>query len=218
MRSEQGEKGDGLTREIQKRVAGTAFRWMKQECATDFQFLSTFSGIGVKRFLAWIRTIEKSQQLAAALSVTCRKLRLRHIKCRATPNLELWNERCRRFPLNADLDFDWRPNGHTKQIAALVRSRLAPLRVLGPQSFELSDDNPLAVPQIRTGLVLSTELADIVLGQSLGSGLRKFEVSYVSLLGVGGTGWKIHKAEDCEGVIAQLPEVIAKAAEVIAVE
>jgi hypothetical protein len=216
MGSEQEKKGHGLTDEVQKRIASTAFRWMKQECATDFQFLSTFSGIGVKRFLAWIRTIEKSQQLEAALSVTCRKLRLRHITCKATPNLELWNERYRSFPLNADLDFDWQPNRHARQIAAIVTNRLAPLRALGPRSVELTDDNPMAVPRIRTGLELSTKLADIVLMQSIRSGSS--EVTYVSLLGVGQTGWKIHKAEDCEGVIAQLPEVIAKAAEVIAVE
>jgi hypothetical protein len=214
MATNQGTHG-GLTDEIQKRIASTAFRWMKQECATEFQFLSSFSGVGVKRFLAWIQTIEKSQQLEAALSVTCRKLRLRHIKCKAKPNLELWNERYRNFPLNADLDFDWRPNRYTKQIAALVKSRLAPLRVLGTRSFDLSNDNPLAVPQIRTGLELSTNLADIVLMQSIRSGLFEAEVTYVSLLGVGQTGWKIHKAEDCERVIAQLPEVIAKAREVI---
>jgi hypothetical protein len=216
MGSERGKKENGLTDEIQKRIATTAFRWMKQECATDFQFLSSFSGIGVKRFLAWIRPVEKSQQLEAALSVTCRKLRLRHIKCKATPNLELWSERYRSFPLNAGLDFEWRPNCHAKQIADLVRSRLAPLRVLGPRSVELSDDNPLAVPQIRTGLELSTKLADIVLTQSIRLGL--FEVSYVSLLGVGQTGWKIYNLEDCERVVAQLPEAVAKAREVIAVE
>jgi hypothetical protein len=216
MSSERGKKEDGPTDEIQKRIASTAFRWMEQECATDFQFLSSFSGIGVKRFLAWIQPIEKSQRLEAALSVTCRKLRLKHIKCKATPNLELWNERYSSFPLNADLDFDWRPNRHAKPIAALVKNRLAPLRVLGPQSIELSNDNPLAVPQIRTGLELSTKLADIVLVQSIRLGL--FEVSYVSLLGVGQTGWKIHKAEDCERVIAKLPEVAAKARELIVAE
>jgi hypothetical protein len=213
MGSEQGKREDGLTDEIQKRIVSTAFRWMKQECATDFRFLSCFSGIGVKRFLAWIQTIEKSQQLDAALSLTCRKLRLRHIKCKATPNLELWNERYRDFPLNAGLDLDWRPNRHAKRIAAVVKNRLAPLRVLGPRSVELPEDSPMGVPQIRTGLELSTKLADIVLTQSIRPGL--FDVTYVSLLGVGQTGWKIHNVEDCERVIAQLPEVIAKAREVI---
>jgi hypothetical protein len=216
MGSERTGQDERLTNEIRRRIARVAFERMEQECATDFQFLSSFSGIGVKRFLAWIRTIEKSQQLEAALSVTCRKLRLKHIKCKATPNLELWNERYSTFPLNADLDLDWRPNQYAKQIAALVKNRLAPLRVLGTRSVELSNDNPLAVPQIRTGLELSTKLADIVLMQSIHSGL--FEVAYVSLLGVGQTGWKIHKAEDCERVVALLPEVIAKVGEVIVAE
>jgi hypothetical protein len=216
MASERTEQGELLTNEIRRRIARIAFQRMEQECATDFQFLSSFGGLGVKGFLAWIRSIEKSQQLEAALSVTCRQLQLKHIKCKATPNLDLWYERYRNFPLNADLDLEWRPNRHTKQIAVLVKNRLAPLRVLGARSVELSSDNPLAVPQIRTGLELSTKLADIVLMQFIQP--RLFEVTYVSLLGVGQTGWKIHKPEDCERVVAQLPVVIAKAREVIIAE
>ena len=201
---------------MQKRIARTACRWMEHECETDFQFLSRFGDFGVKRFLAWMQRVEKAQQVEAALSITCRKLQMRRIKCKAIPNSERWNERYRSFPLNAGLDIEWRPRRYTKKIASLLRSHLAPIRMLGTKTIVLPDDHPLAIPQVRTGFELSTNLADLALLQSIGPGSGAFYVSYVSLLGVGGTGWKIHKAEDCQKVIAQLPEVIAKVREVVA--
>ena len=53
--------------------------------------------------------------------------------------------------------------------------------------------NALAVPQIRGGLELNTKLADIVLLQFVRGDLGLFDLSYVSLLGLGQTGWLIHE-------------------------
>jgi hypothetical protein len=215
MRSEPGKQGEGLTKEIKKRIGRVAFERMEQECQTDFRILSGFRTLGVCNFLAWIRTIEKPQQTEAALSITCRQLQLRHIKCKSIPNFERWAESYRNLPLNTGLDFKWRPKRHVKAIASLVKKRLAPLRVLGPQSVELADDNSLALPQIRGGLELSTKLADIVLLQFVRGDLSLFDLSYVSLLGLGQTGWRVYEEEDCAEVVTQLPAFIMKANELV---
>jgi len=57
-----------------------------------------------------------------------------------------------------------------------VKKQLAPMRVVGPQSDELGDDNPLVVPQIRA-LEFSTKLADIVLLQFVRGDLGLFNLS-----------------------------------------
>jgi hypothetical protein len=215
MRSEPGKQEEGLTRDIRKRIARIAFERMEQECESDFQILSGFRADGVNRFLAWISGIEKPQQMEAALSITCRKLRGRRIECKSISNFERWAESYRNFPLNAGLDFKWRPKRHVKTIASLVKKQLAPLRVLGPQSVELADDNPLAVPQIRGGLELNTKLADIVLLQFVRGDLGLFDLSYVSLLGLGQTGWRVYEEKECADVVAQLPAFIAKVKELV---
>lgn len=215
MRSEPRKQGEGLTKEIKKQIARVAFERMERACEADFRLLSAFRTDGINRFLAWINGIEKPQQMEAALSITCRQLRLRHIECKNIPNFDRWTGQYRDFPLNAGFDLEWHPKRCVKTIASMVKKQLSPLRVLGPQSVELADDNPLAVPQIRGGLEFSTKLADIVLFQFVRGDLGLFDVSYVSLLGLGQTGWKIQAAEELDGVVTRLPGVIATAREVV---
>jgi hypothetical protein len=215
MPSERGKYDAGLTGEMRKRIPRLALERMEHECETDFELLSGFRADGVNRFLAWIRRIEKPQQKEAALSITCRKLRLRHIECESIPNLERWTESYRDFPLSAGFDLEWRPKRHVKTIASLVKKHLAPVRVVGPQSVDLADDNPLAVPQIRGGLELSTKLADIVLLQFVRGDLGLLDLSYVSLLGLGQTGWRIYEERECAEIVAKLPGFIARAKELV---
>jgi hypothetical protein len=205
----------GLTPDIRKRIARIAFERMEMQCETAFQYLTHFQTLGVCNFLAWVKGMEKPQQLEAALSVTCRQLQLRHIECRNTPNLERWVESYRAFPLNAGLDPQWRPGRHARAIASLVKRHLAPIRILGPRSIELADDNALAIPPIRASIELSTKLADIVVLQFVRGDLGLFDASYVSLLGLGQTGLRVYEAADCEKVTRRLPDIISKVREVI---
>ncbi len=84
---------------------------------------------------------------------------------------------------------------------------------IGYQSFDLIADSPRRIPQIRTGLEINTRVADIVLLQFLQGDNSLFDVSYISLLGIGATRWKMGNEADCEKVIKRLPIVIAKANE-----
>jgi hypothetical protein len=206
---------EGLTKDIRRRIARVALERMEVECDADFQTLSGFRTLGVCNFLAWARGIGKPQRVEAALSITCQKLRLRHIECKKIPNFERWTASYREFPLNTGLDPKWHPRRHVRMISSLIKKRLAPLRVLGPQSVELADDNPLAVPRVRGGLELSTRLSDIQLIQFVRGDLGLFDLSYVSLLGVGQTGWRMYEEEECVEVISGLPVFIEKVRELV---
>lgn len=202
-----------LTEQLKRQIARVAFTRMEQECDTDFRFMSTFRSDRVNRFLAWMTSLPKAERLEAALSVTCRQLRLRHIEARDTPNFDRWVSRYGAFPLNAGFDHNWHPKRYAKMIVSRVKSELAPLRVQGPQSVELSEDNPLAIPEIRAGLELNTKLADIVLLQFIKDDSSLFDASYMSLLGVGPTAWNIREASDLEEVFTDLPLVIGRVRE-----
>lgn len=207
-----------LTKELKLRIAKTALAEMEYGCDTDFRFMSGFRSSAVNRFMAWISSLPKTQRKEAALSVTCHHLRLRHIEVKATPNFESWVGRYRDFPLNAGLDYNWRPKRYAKLVTSRVRAEFAPLRVLGPQSVELSGDNPLALPEIRTGLELNTRLADLVLFQVIRDDPQMFDVSYLSLLGVGSTEWNFSEASELDAILEQLPSVISKARELFVKE
>jgi len=84
---------------MQKKIARVALQRMQQECETNFELLSGFGSDFTKGFLAWIGKIPKTQQLEAALSLTCRYLRLNRIECAAVPNYEYWVESFINFPL-----------------------------------------------------------------------------------------------------------------------
>lgn len=215
MRSEQGKDSRGLIAEIQKRLADVALQRMQQECETDFQILSRFRTEAVGRFLAWIRTIEKSQRLEASLGITCHHLHLRHVTHRSVPNYQRWAAQYGASPLNAGLDRQWKAKRYTKTIASLAGIRLGPLRKLGPQSLVLAEGNPLAIPGIRTGIELNTRVADVVLLQFVPGDQGLFDLSYVSLLGLGQTGWRVYQQDQCEGVVAQVPEFISMARDLL---
>jgi ribosomal protein L29 len=217
LRSELRERHQGLTAEIRKRIARVAFERMERECETDFQLLSSFGTHGVRRFVAWIKTVEAAHRLEAALSVTSRHLRLHHLECPHVPNFERWTSSRLAFPLNVGLDLRWKPRRNANGLAAAVKSRVGPLRNLGSQTFELADNNPLAVPGISTVVDVGSRLADIRLSQRVAGDLSGFDVSYLALIGVGRTGWEIHDAYECDEVVGRLPEVISKAREVVAV-
>jgi hypothetical protein len=113
----------GLTKQLQRRIARFAFERMEQECETDFQVLSGFRSLSVRKFLTWISGIAKTQRTEAALSLTYRFLQLRRVECEGIPNFERWAESYLRFPLNTGLDFEWRPKRHVRTIASLVKKR-----------------------------------------------------------------------------------------------
>src|SRR5579862_3725011 len=96
-----------LTPDIRRKVARRALERMEQEYQTDFAFLATFRTTLVLRFLAWINEVQEPNRLEAALSVTCRNLKLKHVGCRDVPNWERWANDWLNSPLRADLD--WRP-------------------------------------------------------------------------------------------------------------
>ena len=207
------EEGN-LTKDFQRKIARIALERMEQEWKTDFARLAQFRTSIVGRFLAWIATVEKPRRLEAALSVTCHQLKLCHIQGEYVPNYERWANSYSASPLDLGLDRTWRPRSHARCITTLVHSGLGPLRS-SKQSPDLTDDNPLSTPEIRTGLELNTRVADIVLLQFLREDKSLFDLSYVSVLGLGPTGWRVHDEADCAKAVAQLPVIIAKANELV---
>jgi hypothetical protein len=202
-----------LTKGTQKRIARIAFERMRREYETGFEFLSGFGT--AKRFLTWIGTIDRSQQLNAALGVTCRQLKLRHIECESTPNFEQWANLYGSSPLELALDRTWSPKRRRNQVETLVSSSLGPVAWRGKQSVALGESNPLMIPQIRTALEINTKNADIVVLQFFEGDMSLFDISYVGLLGLGQTGWRLHNDQECAVAGVQLPLVIAKARELV---
>ena len=165
--------------------------------------------------MKWIDAIERPSQLEAALSVTSRYLGLRSIDCKQVPNQERWTRLYLAFPLNAGLDPTWRPRRYKKQIASRVTKQLAPIRFVSSSSIELPEDSPLSFPTLRMGIQLSNKVADIEFFQFVRGDLSLFDVSFLSLLGLGRTGWCVSSEEQVDGVVARLPEFIAMAGEVV---
>ncbi len=205
----------GLTSERKKRIAQAALERMTKECESDFRFLEQFGTHGVNNFLSWIRSIEKSERLEAALSRTCRHLAFHRVKCNDVPNFERWVKSYQDWPLNAGLDLDWRPRRFVKRLATLIRERLGPLEGDVSQSFQFSESSAFLIPEIRGGIDLNTRVADIVLYQFLRGSKSLFDVSYLCVLGLGPTGWRVYSDADCVKVMEQLPAIIARAKELI---
>jgi hypothetical protein len=201
-----------MTKDLQEKVARVALRHMKRECESDFEVLAGFRTHTTERFLGWIRTIPKPQRLEAALSLTCRNLKRRRIACEMVPNFEYWASLFGGTPVDLGLDRTWQPRRYAKRIRMLVRE-MPEWRAGGQQSFDLSEDSLLSISDIRTGLELNTRVADVVLLQFFRGDNSLFDLSYVSLLGIGPTGWKINDDIECEKVIKQLPLIIGKAKE-----
>ena len=212
--SEMKHPATTMTPERKKRIAQVAIDRMIKECDSDFQFLEQFGTHSIKRFLAWIRSVDKTDRLDAALSTTCRQLAFHHIECRRVHNLERWVNSYRAWPLNSGLDVTWQPRRHANILIKLVGERLGP-SIGSRQSPEFGDDNPFSIPHIRGGLELNTRVADIVLLQFLRGDKSLFDLSYVSLLGLGPTGWKLHSETDCLRAVEQVAAVIEKAKELI---
>ena len=204
----------GLTRERQKKISRVAFERMANECESDFSFLEQFRTHGVCRFLLWIRTIEKSQRLEAALAITCAQLRLRHVECEEVANFEHWVKQHRETPLKLGLDPKWKPRQYAKEIVNLVHAKLGPLSS-STQSPDFAEGSPFSISQVRGGLELNTRIADIVLLQFLQGDRSLFDLSYVSVLGLGQTGWKLYSEADCARAEQQLPAVIEKVKELV---
>lgn len=204
----------GLTRERQKNISRVAFERMANECESDFSFLEQFRTHGVCRFLLWIRSIEKSQRLEAALAITCTQLRLRHVGCEEVANLKYWVKAYREIPLNLGLDPKWKPRRYAKEIVNLVHTNLGPLSS-SRQSPDFAGGSPFSISQIKGGVELNTRIADIVLLQFLQGDRSLFDLSYASILGLGQTGWKVYSEADCVTAVQQLPAVIEKVKELL---
>lgn len=202
-----------MTKETEKTIARVAFGRMRREYETRFEFLSSFGT--ARRFLGWIGTIDRSQQLEAALGVTCRQLKLRHIQCENTPNFEQWASLYGSSPLELALDRTWSPKCRCNQVRALVNASLGPVEWRGKQSVVLSEGNPLDVPQIRTVVEINTKNADIVVLQFFEADTSLFDISYVGLLGLGQTGWTLHNDQECAIASVQLPLIISRAKELL---
>src|SRR5215472_10197346 len=207
---------EGLTSERKKRICGVAIERMTKECESDFQFLEQFRTHGVNNFLAWIRSINKADRLEAALSQTCRQLQLPFgdVECASIPNFERWVRSYQDWPLNSGLDLTWRPRQFAKRVTGLVRERLGPLGG-SSQSPIFGEDSPFSIPHIRAGLELNSRVADIVLYQFLKGDKSLFDLSYLSVLGLGPTGWKIHSDAECLKAVEQLPGIIERARDLI---
>lgn len=214
MHSEPKPLRRGMSGDFRKGIAQVAVDRMTQEWKSNFQFLEQFRTHGVDRFLEWIRSIDEAERLEAALSMTCRQLAFHRIECRELRNVEWWARSYRQWPLNSGLDLTWRPRRFAKRITSLVRESLG-LLVGSNQSPDFGEDSPFAIPQIRGGLELNTKIADIVLLQFLRGDKNLFDLSYVSILGLGPTGWKVYSDADCVRAVERLPAIIAKANELI---
>lgn len=213
MPTESRQPVDGMTSDLKKRIAQVAIDRMTKECESNFHLLERFRTHGVNNFLAWIRSIDKVERLDAALSVTCRHLAFHRIECpKAVSNFGQWVRSYREWPLNSGLDLTWQPRRYAKRITMLVRDQLKPLTG-SRQSPDFGEDSPFAIPQIRGGLELNTRVADLVLLQFLRGARSLFDVSYVSLLGLGPTGWRVYSDADCVRAVEQVPAIIAKAKE-----
>ena len=202
-----------MRKDFQTKIARFALDRMRHECETGFKFLSSFGT--ARRFLSWISTIGRSEQMEAALGVTCRQLKLRHIECQNSPNFEHWANLYGSSPLELALDRMWSPKRRCSQVKALVSLSLGGVEWRGTQSLVLSDGNPLALGQIRTAVEINTKNADIVVLQFFEEDTSLFDISYVGLLGLGQTGWTLHNDQECALASVQLPLVIAKAKELM---
>lgn len=197
------------------RFAELAFEWMKREFDTEFDFVSTFRTDYVTRFLAWIRTIEPAERLHAALAVTDRRLRLqRIISGNPPPVFDYWARAFGSSPLRLSND-QWTPRRQRLRIRKLVEETFGPLVWNGKDSALLPHDNPLAISRIRTALELNTSGGDIVLMQFLEDDDSLIQVSYLPVLGLGQTAWRLRDDLDCERAISQIPGVIKKAGELV---
>jgi hypothetical protein len=203
-----------LTERRKKVIAQVAVDRMIKECESEFRFVEQFGTHGVKRFLTWIRSIDKADRLDAALSTTCRQLAFHGIECGKIRNFERWAESYSSWPLNSGLDVRWQPRRYSKIIAKLVGERLRPLTG-SSQSPDFADNSPFSIREIRVGLELNTRVADLVLLQFLRDDKSLFDLSYVSLLGLGPTGWKVNSEADCVRAVGQVPAVIERARELI---
>ena len=204
-----------MTKDFQARIARVAIDRMRYECETGFEFLSRFHGVGVRRFLNWVRNINSGQRMEAALGVTCRQLKLCHIACENTPQFERWADLYSSIPLYTGLDRTWIPKRRSKAAKACITSSLTPVEWRGRQSLELSENNPLSHPSIRTAIEISTALGDIVILQFLRGDTSLKDLSYVGLLGLGQTCWQFHSDEECAAACSDLPRVIEKAKELV---
>jgi hypothetical protein len=212
MAFKSGDSVKIITEGCKKAIGRKALHYMRVECDTDFEFLSEFRTHGVGRFLGWIRTVPKADRLEAALSLTYRNLKRRRISCETVPNFQYWTSLYSATPLDLGLDRTWRPRTYAKQLRTIMSGE-AEWHSVSYQSFDLIADSPLAIPQIRTDLEINTRVADISLRQFLQGDNSLFDISYVSVLGIGATRWKTSDQADCEKVIKRLPIVIAKANE-----
>jgi hypothetical protein len=208
-------KGTGLdiSERMQRKIARVALERMERECETNFELLSGFGTTLTRRFLVWIDRIDETERLEAALSLTCRYLRLNRIKCAAVPNYQRWTESFGASPLFSDLS--WRSARHPSLIRKSVRSSIGSVHSFSSRSLDLSEENPLTIPELRTGLELNTKVADIVLLQFLRESKSLVDLSYVALLGLGPTGWRVHDEMQCAKAVAALPVIISKARELV---
>jgi len=214
MNSESKQPAGGLTSDRKKTIVKVAIDRMTKECESDFEFLEQFRTHRVNRFLAWIRNIDKADRLDAALSTTCRQLAFHHVECGKIQNSEHWVRSYEEWPLNSGLDITWQARRYAKRITNLVQEQLGPLTG-SRQSPDFGEDSRFVIPEIRGGLELNTRVADIVLVQFLRGAKSLFDVSYVSLLGRGPTGWRVYSDADCVRAVEQLPAIIAMAKELI---
>lgn len=203
----------GLTRERQQKILAASIARMREQYESEFHGLALFNTVAVRRFLAWIREIDERHRLEAALSIATARLRLPDVDCKVIDNCEKWVELYRSTPLNSGLDPKWRPKRHTERVNEMVKC--LPGLDGTSQSPNFGQNGPFSIPHVRGGLELNTRVADIVLVQFYQGDKSLFDISYLSVMGLGPTGWKIHNNDECARVISELPSVIVSAREVV---
>ena len=210
----QENTNEGLTRERQRKILEASIARMTEHCETDFKRLEAFNTIAINRFLAWIQQIDEQHRLEAALSIATARLRLPNVKCNVIDNCDRWVELYRATPLNSGLDLKWRPKQHAKEVIQMVHERLSGLSGT-TQSPNFRESGPLAIAGVRGGLELNTRVADIVVVQFFQEERSLFDISYLSVMALGPTAWKIHNMDECARAIAELPSLVVSARDVV---
>jgi len=205
----------GLTPVLKRGIAKIAFERMTREVEIEFESLRQFQTHSTNRFLAWIDTVDRRDRLEASLSKTARHLLFHRINCRQPLNFDRWVNSYLSFPLHAGLNPGWRPRRHSRKLFTLLKDVLAPVRIVGPHLLEISDDSPLAISGVRALVDSGSRIGDVVLSQFVLGDLSAFDLSFVSLLGIGQTAWRISSSEEVEGTVKRLLECIATAREVM---
>lgn len=188
---------------------------MESEFESDFQNISCFQTLHIQAFLRWIRTVAPQQQKDAALGVTERQLQLRHLvpqgyQPRFAGAADLFDlESSRYLPQKS-----WMPRKHREEARSLA-NRIGSLKWRSKESAVVPNDSPLAIPGIRTVIELSTGNGDVVLLQFPQNDDSRIGISYVEVIGLGQTAFRINDSAELSDSSVFLRSMINMARQIV---